>query len=368
MVTRLIQVGTGGIGAYWCQTFLPPFVRDGRLEVVAAVDINPDVLINAREGLGLPAERCYTDLARAFAENPADCCTVVVPPAAHEQVVDLALAHDLHILSEKPIADTMEGAVRIARKVRQADKKMGVTMSHRFDQDKSTLRDELRSGRHGRLDYLVCRFTCDCRRFGSWGKFRHEIPDALMVEGSVHHLDILADLAGAACETLYAQTWNPPWGEFAGDSQGLVTMRFGNDTRAVYEGAKTNAVGLNGWGHEYIRAECEGTTLVMDQRRIERFVHRGADSPTSGREGHGEPIALLERPRWGHAWLIEQFLDWLDGGEPMATNVDANLQSVALIFAAIASSRTGDAVHVQDYLRDALAAEDARRGSAVSAA
>ena len=79
-----------------------------------------------------------------------------MPPAAHEAVVDAALAHDLDILSEKPIADTLDGSVRIARKVRQAGKKMGVTMSHRFDQDKSTLRDgaALRRIRPARLPGL----------------------------------------------------------------------------------------------------------------------------------------------------------------------------------------------------------------------
>ena len=93
---------------------------------------------------------------------------------------------------------------------------MAVTMSHRFDQDKTTLRDELRSRRHGPLDYLVCRFTCDARLFATWGKFRHEIKDPLMNEGAVHHLDILADLAGAECDMIYSESWNPPWGEFAG--------------------------------------------------------------------------------------------------------------------------------------------------------
>ena len=176
MPYRMIQVGAGGMGAAWCKMILPPFVKDGLIEVVAAVDINPVVLENAQAGLGLSPDRCYTDVQRAFDENPADFCTIVVPPAAHEMVVDLALAHDMHILSEKPIADTMEASVRIAKKVRRAGKKMGVTMSHRFDQDKTTLREELRSGRYGALDYLVCRFTCDCRRFGSWGKFRHETP------------------------------------------------------------------------------------------------------------------------------------------------------------------------------------------------
>jgi predicted dehydrogenase len=353
MAYRMIQVGTGGFGSAWCRSFIPPNVRDGLVEVVAAVDVNPDALINAKEGLGLSDSRLYTDINKAFDENRADFCSVVVPPAFHESVVDVALAHDMHIISEKPIADTIEASVRIAAKVKKAGKKMGVTMSHRFDQDKTTLRRELRSGRYGRLDYLVCRFTCDCRKFGSWGKFRHEIPDTLMVEGAVHHLDIIADLAGSKCDTIYAQTWNPTWGEYGGDSQGLVIMSHGNGVRATYEGAKANAVGLNCWTHEYFRAECEKATLVLNHRRLEHFPYDPEKTWAGGIEGQGKEIPLIEQPKWANAWLIEKFVRWLDGGEPMETNVEDNLQSVALVFAAIESSRKGLPVKVQEFLEKA---------------
>jgi predicted dehydrogenase len=353
MTHRVIQVGTGGFGRSWCEEFLPPNVEEGLIEVAAAVDVDTEALANARRFLGLPESRCYTDLEKALDEVPADFITVVVPPARHEHVVNAALEHDLHILSEKPIADTLEGSIRIANKVRDAGKKMGVTMSHRFDRDKTTLRDELRSTRHGDLDYLVCRFTCDCRKYGSWGAFRHEIPDPLTIEGAVHHLDILADLAGAKCDTLYAETWNPRWGEFKGDSQGLVTLRFSNGVRALYEGAKTNAVGLNGWTNEYFRAECEKASLILDRRQLECFAYNPEKRWSQAIEGTGERIPLQERAKWANTWLVERFVQWLDGGEPMETNVEDNLQSVALVFAAIESSRTGKPVKVLEFLERA---------------
>ncbi len=211
---------------------------------------------------------------------------------------------------------------------------MGVTMSHRFDRDKTTLRRELRTGNHGPLDYLMLRFTCNCRSYGSWGAFRHDIEDTLLIEGGVHHLDILADLADARCETIYAQTWLPEWGEYAGDAQALVNMTFENGTRAVYEGAKTNAVALNGWGNEYIRAECRDSTLVLDERDLEQYEYDPAAEPqlTDGADDSAaDSIALSTDGPWANTWLIEQFVDWLDGGEPMATNVQDNLQSMALI-------------------------------------
>lgn len=350
----------GTWGAEWCRTFLPDNIKDDTIEVVAAADRDAERLKLAQETLGLRPNRCFRDVREAFATVEADFCTVVTPPDTHERVVDAALEHGLDILCEKPIAETLEASIRVADKVKAAGRKMGVTMSHRFDRDKTTLRRELRSGRNGKLDYLVCRFTCDCRKFGSWGKFRHEMANPLMVEGAVHHLDILADLVGARCETIYAQTWNPKWGEFAGDSQGLVTMQFENGARALYEGAKTNAVGMNCWGQEYIRAECEKATLILNWRHLERHEHRSGGSGPR-REGQGEPVALLEQAKWANSWLIEKFVNWIESGMPMETNVEDNLQSMALITAAIESSRTGMPVQVQDLLSEARAGIRAER-------
>ena len=98
MTYKVIQVGTGGWAHAWCKNFLPPNVAQGLIQVVAAVDVNPAALENAKQFLGLRPDQCYTDLLKALDENPADFCTIVVPPAYHERVVDAALAHDLHIL------------------------------------------------------------------------------------------------------------------------------------------------------------------------------------------------------------------------------------------------------------------------------
>ena len=70
-------------------------------------------------------------------------------------------------------------------------------------------------------------------------------------------------------------------------------------------------------------------------------------------------MPLLEQRKWTDVWLVEKFLRWLGGGEPMETNVAANLQSVALIFSAVESSRTGQPVAVQAFLEKAQ--EEARR-------
>jgi predicted dehydrogenase len=354
MTYKVIQVGTGGIGALWCKSILPPFVADGRIEVVAAVDVNPEALSYAQTGLGLDPDRCYTDLVKALDAHPADFCTVVVPPAFHEDVVDAALEHGLHILSEKPIADTLAGSIRIARRVAASGRKMSVTMSHRFDQDKTTFREGLRDPRNGDLDYLVCRFTSANRRRNSWGVFRHKMPDPMMIEGAIHHIDILVDLAGSHCATVSALTWNPRWGEYDGDSEALVLLDFENGVHASYEGAKSVAVGLNSWGTEYFRAECENATLILDRRRVQRLAPgHVTDRPNGGPEG--EAVPLVAGSGWGHPRLIEDFLIWLDGGPAAPTAVSENLHSNAVVFAAIESSRRKRVVNVSEFLAEAEA-------------
>ena len=357
MKKSAILVGLGSWGEWWCRDFLPPLIREGRLEISAVCDRNEERLAAAVKYLGIRDDQCYTDAGRAFSENKADFAIIVVQPWYHEEIVDLALSHNMDILSEKPIADTLETSVRIAGKVKRAGRKMGVTMSHRFDQDKTSLREELRSGKWGMPDYLIGRFTCNLRQYGSWGEMRHKMGDPLIMEGAVHHLDILADLAGAPCRELYAQTWKSAWAEYAGDCNAMVQMTFENGVRAFYEGAKSNAVTLNGWANEYIRAECREGTLILDQRKLGVYPYCGYTGITPGPTVPMREIPLIEQPKWANTWLLEKFLDWLDGGPAMETDVESNLQSVALAAAAIRSSRLGKPVMVQEMLRKTLEAE-----------
>jgi len=274
-----------------------------------------------------------------------------VPPSHHGEIVDLAIEHDVDILCEKPIADTMESSARIAAKVRAAGRKMAVTMSHRFDQDKTTLRQVVRSGRLGRVNSVSCRYFADMREHMAWGAlFRHTMRDPLMIEGAVHHLDLIADLAGAECGMLTATTWKPEWAKYAGDTDGIVLMTFLNGVRGVYEGSSSAAVGLNDWTREYIRVDCELGTAILNSREIEIFMRNDLVRQRS-REGLGQKVQLITQPKWLNTWLIEKFCRWLDGGEAMETRVEANLHAAALVFAGIESARAGKAIDVQEYIR-----------------
>jgi len=346
---KYIHIGVGGFGQHWCKEVLPRLKDLGLAIPVAAVDINPDALIKAKDQLGLREEQLYSSAEQALKECESDFIVIVVPPASHEKMVDLAVKYGRHILSEKPIADTMQASCRIYHKVKQANLKMAVTMSHRFDQDKQSLESAVKNPDAGQLNYIVHRFTHNCREFGSWGIFRHEIPDPLLVEGSVHHFDILRALADSNAKTVYTMGWNPPWGEFQGDSTALITIEMQNGVKCFYEGAKANASTMNGWENDYIRAECENVTLELNRRRLQALRGGPWEQPLV------EEIPLLNQPAWKNAWLAEMFANWLMGGPPPPTSLEDNIHCIALLFAAIESAHTGKVVDVPAFLADNLA-------------
>jgi predicted dehydrogenase len=243
----------------------------------------------------------------------------------------------------------MEATCRIYKKVKSAGKKMAVTMSHRFDQDKQSLERAVKSGKYGDLNYVISRFTHNCREFASWGEFRHRIPDPLLIEGTVHHFDCLRGITGSNAKTVYTLSWNPKWGEYQGDSTALITMEMENGVKCFYEGAKANASTMNGWTNEYFRAECCDGTLELDSRQL-RLLKGGPWEKAAT-----EDLALDDQPVWMNPWIAEQFCGWLNGGPAPDSTLDDNLQCSALLFAAIESAHTGKVVDVQEFLMKHLA-------------
>ncbi|HYN90220.1 MAG TPA: Gfo/Idh/MocA family oxidoreductase, partial [Ardenticatenaceae bacterium] len=202
---RCLMIGAGGMARGWIQNFWTPF-RD-RMEFGGLVDINPAVLQESGDWLGLPVEARFTDVRAAFEQVEADFCCIVTPPAFHEEAVELACARGMDILSEKPIADTWEACCRIHEAVQAAGVKMMVTQNFRYTTRIATLKKAV--GELGAVNYAVARYASDYRERNSWGKFRHEIPHALLVEGGIHHLDQLRNLCDADCLTVTGFDWHP---------------------------------------------------------------------------------------------------------------------------------------------------------------
>jgi len=335
---RCLMIGAGGMAGGFVRNFFPQFAD--RMEVVGLVDVKPEPLAASGDFLGLPADRRFADMAEAFDRVEADFCCIVIPPAFHKQAVLLAAERAMDILSEKPIADTWEDCRDIHRAVKASGVKMQVVQNYRYNATMLTVKQVLAEQRLGRCNYLMGRFAADYRVRGAWGAFRHEIPHSLLIEGSVHHFDMLRNLSGANCEHIAGWDWNPAWSSFDGESSGHFVAKMTNGVIVNYEGNCSEAGVQNSWHKELYRAECEGGAVTVDSD----LVVRTWEKLPSGLRMEEVPLV---RPQYeGHNAIIDQFLTWRAGGEAPVTVLDDNIQSAAMLFGAIRASEGNCVVDV----------------------
>ena len=124
----LIQVGVGGWGATWVEKGL----ASTNWELVGCVDANPDALIEVQRVHGYPADRCFPTVADAARETGATGALVVVPPHLHLPVALDAYAAGLHVLVEKPLADTMANGQMMVTQAAAGGRTLMVSQNYRY--------------------------------------------------------------------------------------------------------------------------------------------------------------------------------------------------------------------------------------------
>jgi predicted dehydrogenase len=344
---RCLMIGAGGMAGGYVHHFFPQFRE--RAEIVALAEIRREVLDSAGDFLGLPAGARFTDLKEAFRQVEADFCTIVIPPAVHRDAVLAAVERRMPILSEKPIADTWGACLEIYRAVTQANLRMQVVQNYRYTPRIMTLKAAITAGRIGRPNYLVGRFAADYRERNSWGKFRHEIPHSLLVEGSVHHFDQIRNLSGANGQSISGWEWNPGHASFDGECCGLYVIRMTNDLFAQYEGNCLEAGWQNSWHQEFYRVEGQEGALVLDRDGTVRLLWH-----TTGSGLVTEELPPVRGQYDGHTAIVDQFLTWMEGGPAPETVLQDNIQSAAMLFSAIDASAAGQTVDIPAKVREAI--------------
>jgi predicted dehydrogenase len=348
---RCLMIGAGGMAEAWIHSILPQF--GDRLQIVGLVDVSQAALAASGDFLELGSAHRFTNLQTAFDVVEADFCVVVIPAAFHAAAAVQAAKRGLAILCEKPLADTWAACREIYQAVRAANVKMQVVQNYRYRGSMLAMRAVLHSEQLGRINYLVSRFGDDCREYNTWQR-RHELPNAMLMDGAAHHFDMLRNLTGGDCAWMTALEWNPAWSSSTGEFCALCLMLMSNDTRATYEGNATAAGEQNTWHQEYYRAECEDGSVTVGSDQIVR-IHRHTRGQGVVTQEVRAPLPRHE----GHAWIVSEFLDWLDDGPLPATALDDNMRTAAMIFGAIESARTRQTVDVEDMLKKAVAGERA---------
>ena len=339
-VKTCLMIGASGMAGGWIERMTQQL--GDRIQIVGLVDVNDEVLAAQGAKLGLGAEQLFTDYEEACAKVQADFCGIATPPQFHSPQAIAALEAGIPVICEKPIADTLAAAKAMAAKAEETGLPCAIIQNYRYAPNKQELVRIREEGRLGRLQHIFGRYACDYREYMSWGKaWRHDMDFSLLFEGSVHHFDMMRFLSGGNCEVFQGFGWNPAWSSFKHYSSGFYLMRMDNGVHTAYEG-NSSAAGIKScWHSEYYRLEFEEGTVEIgagDEVRIYRV----------GQEVEVCPAPAME---WvGHEYLLKEFVDWLEGGKASATRIEDNLQSFALVIAAMETTEDGKPKRIADYL------------------
>ncbi len=149
-ITRVGIIGSGGIARAHALAYKD---IDG-VEIVAVSDVVEGKAGAFIDALELTGARAFTDHAVALAEVPLDGVSVCTPNVAHHRTSIDALNAGVHVLSEKPMAVTLEQAVEMELAARRTGKILTIGFQPRYDPNMVMLKELIQSGALGKVYYV----------------------------------------------------------------------------------------------------------------------------------------------------------------------------------------------------------------------
>jgi predicted dehydrogenase len=156
----------------------------------------------------------------------------------------------------------------------------------------------------------------------------------------VHHFDLMRYVLGQDPESVHAITWNPEWGWHAGDASHAIVFRFPSGLVATHVSVGCAVGSQTTWNGSWRIEGPEGSLEWELDRMWYTHLHRTPEKVR--REIFPEKV-----PAQDQAMLDEFFAAIREDREPECSARD-NLQSLAMVFAAIQSAKEGRSVRLSE--------------------
>jgi myo-inositol 2-dehydrogenase/D-chiro-inositol 1-dehydrogenase len=340
----VVVVGAGAMGKEWLKMIAASRVA----VVVGVVDLDLELAAAAVASVGLGDVVVGASVSEVAERAGAVAVINVTVPQAHRVVNEEALRAGLPVLCEKPLAPTVAEALR---QVALADLTGGLLMvsqSRRYFNHLAAFRDAV--GELGPLASVNARFFHEDHEPG----FREEMAHPLLVDGSIHHFDILRYLTGDEPVAVRCSTWNPPWSWFAGDAAAAAEFELASGARFVYSGSRCTRGLQTSWNADW-HVYAERGAAAWDGDDVVQ-VEAAGSAAVGTRD-------IPDRSE-GIQGSLEEFIASLHSGRTPQNEVRANVLSLAMVEGAVLSSaRGGDRVVIAELLEESLvtAIADERR-------
>lgn len=342
MVFSAVLAGCGGMSKGWLSALSEHDLLKGRVKVVGLVDLHrPTAEARAAE-FGLADAVIGTDLAAVLAETRPDLLFDVVVPGARSDVVSTGLAHGCHILSEKPMATSLEAARAMIAQAAAAGRVHAVVQNRRFIAGVRRIRRLIESGALGELTGLYCDFFVGAH----FGGFREEMDNVLLLDMAIHTLDAARFMAGKAPQAVYCLETNPKGSWYRHGAAANAIFEFEDGVVFDYRGSWAAEGANTSWESAWRIVGTRGTLLWDGGDHFDARVVAGDTGFFRDLKEIEVPAPHDDEQTHGHASVIAEFLAAIESGRAPETAGSDNIKSLAMVFAAIESARTGQRVTI----------------------
>lgn len=336
---RAVLVGCGAMSKAWFEAAR----TIGDIDIVGVVDLAKDRAEARIAEFDLNAAIASDNLSDILAQTNPDLLFDVVIPAARHATVTAGLAAGCHVLSEKPMAETMVEARDLVGRAKAAGRIHAVVQNRRYLAQIRRIRRLVESGAIGDVTSLHCDFFLGPH----FGGFREEMRHVLFLDMAIHTFDAARFLAGEAADAVYAREWEPGNSWYSQGSSAAAIFEFSNGAIFTYRGS---------WCADGMRTSWESAWRIVGSKGS--IVWDGhddirAEAVTSGKDGLFSGVAAIEIPPLdashrigGHLGVMQDFIAATRGGSAPETAGNENIKSLAMVFGAIESAETGRRIEI----------------------
>lgn len=174
-------IGTGNMG----KNHVRLYSKLDNCKLVAIADIDAHKARTLGERFNC---KPYTDYKQMLDQEEIDAISVVVPTNLHKEVALYVISKGKHLLLEKPIADSVEGAKEIIERAKEKNIKLFIGHVERFNPVITKLAEMMKQGNLGKITSVVATRV---------GILPNQIKDAnVVIDLAVHDIDIINFLVG----------------------------------------------------------------------------------------------------------------------------------------------------------------------------
>jgi predicted dehydrogenase len=319
-----------------------PALRD-RISIVGLVDLDRNAADRLATEFGLNWAAIGTDLEALLNGTKPDLLLDVVIPGARNGVVTAGLSHGCHVLSEKPMATSLEDGRDLVARAQAAGRIHAIVQNRRFNQGVRRIRATIESGALGSINAVHCDFFVGAH----FGGFREQMEHVLLLDMAIHTLDAARFISGKEPLAVYCHEANPRSSWYAHGSVANAIFEFSDDVVFTYRGSWSAEGANTAWDSSWRIVGSKGTLLWDGEAGLTASV-------VAGDEGFFRPLQPIEvappddvAETLGHASVLLDFIDAIDQGRAPETAGSDNIKSLAMVFAAIESARTRQRVLIE---------------------